>query len=110
MAKNWKNSTLSERIEYVLKEMEWTEAELTRQIDAAGQSTVQQWRTGRNKTMQSRFAWPLQDKHRWNARWLLDGEGDPRLAYVEPERQQLIERVGALPADRLKALVAFISG
>jgi hypothetical protein len=112
VARDWKKSTLAQRVEYLLETMEseaeWDEAELARQMGAKGQSTVQHWRLGRNKRMQSRFAWPLQDKHRWSARWLLDGDGEPRMPYVEAEKRKLIETVSTLPADRLRALVTLI--
>lgn len=106
--KSWKKSTLAERVQYVLDEMEWTEAEFARQVGARGQSAVQHWTIGRNKTIKPKFAWPLQDKHRWSARWLLDGEGEPRIPFVEAEKQKLIERVSSLPAERLKALAELI--
>lgn len=106
MARNWTKSTLAERLTYVLEQMDWDEAELARQIGAAGQSTVQHWTTGRNKKMQSRFAWPLQDNHHWSARWLLDGEGEPKMPYVDPEKRKIIEGVSALPVERLRHLAA----
>lgn len=108
VAKNWTKSTLGERLEFVMSEMEWDEAELARQMGARGQSTVQHWIRGRNKRMQSRFAWPLQDKHHWSARWLLDGEGEPRMPYIDAEKQKIVDRVTALPIERLKALAAAI--
>lgn len=107
--RNWKKTTLAERLQYVLDvmadELGWDEAELARQMGARGQSTVQHWLKGRNKRMQSRFAWPLQDNHRWNARWLLDGEGEPRIAFVAPEKRRLVDRVSSMPVERLKALL-----
>jgi transcriptional regulator with XRE-family HTH domain len=108
VTKNWTRSTLAERLAYVLKETGWSEAELARQIGANGQSTVQHWLRGRNKTMQPRFANALQDKHRWDARWLLEGHGDPRLPFVEAEKQQILDRVSALPIERLRALAELI--
>lgn len=106
--KNWKKSTLADRLQYVMDEMKWNEAELARQIGAAGQSTVQQWTKGRNQTMQSKFVWPLVDNHRWSARWLLDGDGEPRMPFVEAERRRLIETVSSQPLERLRAVVALL--
>jgi hypothetical protein len=98
---------LAERLEHVLREMEWKPADLGRACEVSEQSTVGNWLSGRNKTMDPVFAFRLQDKHRWNARWLLEGEPwPPRLPAMEMERQRILDGVGALPMERLKALAS----
>lgn len=107
MAENKKN-TLSRRLKHVLEVMDWTETELARAIGAGHQSTVQHWIVGRNKRMQSRFAWPLQDKYGWNARWVLDGEGPERIPAPDPEKDQIIEELSRLSIERLRAIRSII--
>lgn len=109
MAKIWKNSTLGERLEYVLEEMEWDGAQLAREIGAPHQSTVGNWLSGYNKTMAPRFAFALQDKYRWNARWLLLSEGPPRISTPDESKEKILDELRNLPLDRLKAVRAVLS-
>jgi hypothetical protein len=106
MARNWKNSTLAERVEYILKEMGWKEAQMTREIGASEQSTIQHWTTGRNKTMARKFARCLQTKYRWNELWIHDGEGEPRIDVDALAKERVLEKFKDLPLERLKALAA----
>lgn len=88
--------------------MGWDQATLAREMGTE-QNRLQHWLTGRNKTMKSKYAWPLQDKYRWNARWLLDGEGVERLPAPDPEKERIIEDLRSLPTDRLKAIRTALS-
>lgn len=99
---------LAERLNYVMEEMGWSAADLAREVEASEQSTVGNWLSGRNKSMAPAFAYRLQDKHYWNARWLMEGtEGLPRrLPVLEPERKQVLEHFTALPLERLRAVMA----
>jgi hypothetical protein len=97
---------LAEKLEYVMNEMDWKPADLTRAVGASEQSTIGNWLAGRNKTMEPRFAYRLQDDYSWNARWLLEDDHPPRLELVEPERKRIIKEVAELPLDRLRALAA----
>lgn len=106
MGKNWKNSTLAERVAYILSEMGWTEAEMARQIGAREQSTVQHWTLGRNKTMSRRFARALQNKHRWNELWVMYAEGEPRIDVNAAEKERILAQFREFSLDRLKALAA----
>lgn len=99
-----KSKTLSRRIKHILEVMEWTETDMAREIGAGHASTIQHWTTGRNKRMQSRFAWPLYDKYRWNPRWVLDGEGPERVPAPDPEKDKIIEEMRQLPLERLRAI------
>lgn len=99
---------MAERLDYVLREMKWNQADLARAVKASEQSTVGNWFSGRNKTMEPRFAFLLQDEHYWSARWLLEGEGPPRLEVIEPEKRKILEDVSELPLDRLRAVAAVL--
>lgn len=114
MARNWKNSLLKDRVAHVLAVMEeeqgWEhpQVELARAMKT-GQNNLQHWLSGRNLTMKSRYAWPLQDKYRWNARWVLDGEGPERIPAPDPEKDKILEDIRRLSVERLKAIKSVVS-
>ena len=103
MARDWKNSTLAERLEHVLKVMEWSPAEMGRAIGTPHDSTVSNW-INRNRRMDYHYAFVLQDKYGWNARWLLEAVGRERVA--EPERAEILGSLEVLPIERLRAIKA----
>lgn len=108
MAKNWKNSTLAERLQYVMDEMDWQyKAELARAVNTPHQSTVGNWFL-RDGSMDPKYAFRLQDKHRWNARWLLQGEGPERIPAPDPEVDEIIKEIQDLPKERIQALRAIL--
>lgn len=92
-----------------MDEMGWNKAQLSREIGAKNQSTVGEWMNHRNSSMDPRFAWPLQDKYRWNARWLLLGEGPERIPAPDPEKEQIIEELRQLPVERLIAIKSVVA-
>lgn len=106
MARDWTTSSLRERLEHVMHEMDWKPADLGRELGTAYDSTVGNWMS-RNSGMDARYAFILQDKHRWNARWLLYGEGPERIP--DPAKAKILEDLSALPIDKLRAIQAAIA-
>ena len=81
---------------------------MSREIGAPHDSTVGNWMR-RNKGMDAYYAFILQDKHRWNARWLLYDEGPERIPAPDPEKAEIIRELEALPVERLRAIRAAIT-
>lgn len=100
--KDRKHPDLASRILYMIDEMGWNKSDLARELDCEP-SAVGNW-IRRNRLMDPRYAFLLQDRHGWNARWLIEGIGPPRLETLPPRTEALIERIKRLPEDRQDAL------
>lgn len=98
---------LRARIRHVLDVMKWTPSQLSREVDAGSPGAVGNW-LGRNRGMDASFAFKLQDKYRWNARWLLEGVLPRRLEVSDEEAETLYQQLLELPADRRKALALIL--
>lgn len=98
---------LSSRIRYVLQEMDWSISRLAREVGAGSPGAVGNW-LSRNQGMDAKFAFVLQDKYRWNARWLLEGVLPRRIEATDKEAEELYRRILDLPADRRKALALIL--
>lgn len=98
---------LASRIKYVLKTMDWTPSQLSREVEAGSPGAVGNWLT-RNQGMDASFAFKLQDKYRWNARWLIEGVLPRRIELSDEEAEALYRQILDLPADRRKALALIL--
>lgn len=112
MPRRRKKSTLAERLQHVLEVMQeergWNKATMAREMGTEP-NRLHHWLSGSRKTMSSRFAWPLQDKYRWNARWILDDDGPERIPAPDPEKDEVIEELRQLPVDRLRAIKSAVA-
>lgn len=98
---------LASRIRYVLKEMGWSPSKLSREVGAGSPGAIGNW-LKRNQGMDASFAFVLQDKYRWNARWLIEGVLPRRIEATDEEAEALYRQILALPADRRKALALIL--
>ena len=98
---------LASRIRYVLKEMGWTPSQLSREVGAGSPGAVGNWLT-RNQGMDASFAFVLQDKYRWNARWLIEGVLPRRIEVTDEEAESLYRAILDLPPERRKALALIL--
>lgn len=100
---------LADRIKRVLDEQfAGNKSEMARAIGLDPASgTVHNW-LRRNRNMDSSYAFILQDKFKWNARWILEGVGPERLNVLDPESEQMIEKIRALPPERRRALAELL--
>lgn len=87
--------------------MEWNQSDLARAIEATP-GAVGNW-LNRNQQMDARYAFILQDKHRWNARWILEGVGPARIELADTEAEALYQQILGMSADRRKALALILS-
>lgn len=100
--KDDKHPTLASRITRILEVMEWSQADFAREIGATP-GAVGHWLL-RNQQMDAGYAFILQDKHRWNARWILEGIGPARIEATDEEAAELYRQILSLPAERRRAL------
>lgn len=107
LRKDDKYPDLASRIRHVLKEMKWTPSRLSREIGASSPGAVGNW-LKRNESIDAKYAFVLQDKYRWNARWLIEGVLPRRLEISDPEAEALYQQILELPTDRRKALVLIL--
>jgi hypothetical protein len=82
--------------------MKWNQSDLAREIGASP-GAVGHW-LFRNQQMDASYAFILQDNHRWNARWILEGIGPARIEVSDEEAEALFREILELPADRRRAL------
>lgn len=87
--------------------MDWTPSQLSREVEAGSPGAVGNW-LSRNQGMDATFAFKLQDKYRWNARWLLEGVLPRRLEVTDEEAEALYQQILGLPAERRKALALIL--
>jgi transcriptional regulator with XRE-family HTH domain len=97
---------LASRIRRMLAVMEWNQSDLAREIGATP-GAIGNW-LHRNQQMDARYAFLLQDRYRWNARWIIEGIGPERLQVVDKEAEELYNRILSLPADRRKGLAILL--
>lgn len=93
---------LASRIRRMLEVMGWSQSDLAREISATP-GAVGNW-LHRNQQMDAQYAFILQDKHRWNARWILEGVGPARIEATDEEAESLYRQIMRLPAPRRRAL------
>lgn len=86
-----------------MDEMGWNQSDLARAADCARQ-TVSSWMNGTNKKISAEFAVRLQTETRFDARWIVSGEGEPRLRTLTPDEERLLAKVRELPEKRREAL------
>lgn len=87
--------------------MDWSQADLAR---AAGcsRAAVTNYMTGFSKNMEPRFAFRLQDKFQWNARWLLEGVGPARVKVLPRDEEEAIEALREMHPEERQAFTRLI--
>lgn len=86
--------------------MQWSQADLSRAAKCTRQS-VTNWMTevsGQKKNIEPKFAFNLQDASRFNARWIIYGEGPARMELADPDDARLFNAISKLPPGRKRAL------
>jgi transcriptional regulator with XRE-family HTH domain len=106
--KDTQHPTLAARLLYILETAQMSKSELAREL-GVGPSTVGNW-INRNGTMEWACAFRLQDKLKWNARWLLEGVGPRKIASSDAEAEQLLREILDLPPERRRALMTLLKG
>lgn len=97
----------AERVQIVLDTTGWTKTKLAIEAGAKSDATVHNW-LARDSTMQAAHAFALQDKHGWNARWLLEGIGPARIEKLSAEDERILQEIRALPEDQRRALALLL--
>lgn len=98
--------TLPQRLQTVMDAMGWSRADLGRAAKASRQN-VTNWMTevsGTKKNIEPRFAFNIMDASRFNARWIIYGDGPPRMELADPADSKLLEAISKLPPERKRAL------
>lgn len=75
-------------------------------LAGASRSVVNQWLTGKIKSIDARYAFKLQDSTGFNAKWIMLGEGAVMKAGDDPFLNQLILFYNELSDDGKHALAA----
>lgn len=99
-------TTLAQRLQTIMDAMGWNQSDLAKAAKTTRQS-VSNWMTqvsGVRGNMEPRFAWNLEDETRFNARWIVYGEGPPRMQIADPADAKLLEAISRLPPERKRAL------
>jgi transcriptional regulator with XRE-family HTH domain len=99
-------TTLPQRLQTVMDAMGWSQADLARAAKTSRQN-ITNWMTevsGSKKSMEPRFAWAIEDATRFNARWIVYGEGPSRIELADPADARLLAEISKLPPERKRAL------
>ena len=67
--------TTSERVTYMMATLKIKEQTEFGNLCGASKSVVYQWLTGRIKSIDAKYAFMLEDKTPFSARWIMLGEG-----------------------------------
>lgn len=71
-----KRMSTAERVQQMLDELNLNQSELSR-LAGATKGLVNQWLNGKTKTIGAKFAYRIESKSHFNARWILLGVGPP---------------------------------
>jgi transcriptional regulator with XRE-family HTH domain len=99
-------TNLPQRLQTIMDAMGWSQADLARAAKTSRQN-VTNWMTevsGTKKAIEPRFAWAIEDATRFNARWIVYGEGPARMELADPLDEKLLRAISKLPAERKRAL------
>lgn len=100
---------LASRIGHVVSEtFDNNQSEMARLIGAGSPGTIGNW-INRNDGMHWSYAFILQDRYGWNARWILEGVLPRRKDVTDEEAEALFRRIVSLPTERRKALQLLLS-
>jgi hypothetical protein len=99
---------LGSRIGYIVEQgFNNNQSEMARAL-GTGPGTIGNW-LNRNQGMDASYAFILQDKYRWNARWVVEGVLPRRIEVTDEEAEALFQRILSLPAERRKALTVILT-
>lgn len=99
-------TTLAQRLQTIMDANGWNQTDLAKAAKTTRQS-VSNWMlqvSGVKGNMEPRFAWNLEDETRFSARWIVYGDGPPRLQIADPIDAKLLEAISKLPEPRKRAL------
>lgn len=74
---NFDMKTTAERVQHMMEVLNVKQIEFA-ELSGASRSLVNQWLSGRIKTIDAKFAFELEDKTHFNARWIILGQGAPK--------------------------------
>ena len=98
-----KKQGLPERLQTIMDAMDWSQADLAREMNCT-RASVNNYMSGFSKNVDPKFAFRLQDRHRWNARWILEGEPPARIVPLTPREEALLAKLRELPEERRRAI------
>ncbi len=100
-------STLPQRLQTIMDAMGWHQQTQLAKAAGASRQNVTNWMTeisGTKKSLEPRFAFNLQDATRFNARWIIYGDGPARMEIADPSDTGLLLAISKLPPERKRAL------
>lgn len=101
-------TALPQRLQTIMDAMGWTQYTQLAKAAGASRQNVTNWMTelsGKKKNIEPRFAFNLQDATRFNARWIIYGDGPARNEIADPLDAKIVERLSKLSAERKRALM-----
>ncbi len=98
--------TLPQRLQTIMDAMGWSQADLGRAAKSTRQS-VTNWMTevSGTRNIEPKFAFNLSDVTRFNARWIIYGEGPARMELSSPDDEKLLAAIRKLPEERKRVLI-----
>jgi len=99
-----KTTTLADRLQTIMDSMGWeTQVDLAKAAKTTRQ-VVQNWmKRGANQEIKARYAFNLQDRTRFNARWIIYGDGPERIVDMSPDEQRMVAKYRKMPVDKQAA-------
>lgn len=107
------NPSLPDRLRQIKDELGLTEDAQLAKLTGASKSIVHQWLTGRIKSISAKYAYKLEEKTGYSAKWIQLGDGPPRFSQAMvhtietmkamcPEQQYLVARLADQVAEPKK--------
>lgn len=99
-------TTLPQRLQTIMDAMGWSQADLARAAKSTRQS-VTNWMTevSGSRNIEPKFAFNLSDVTRFNARWIIYGDGPARMELSTPDDEKLLSLIRKLPEERKRVLI-----
>lgn len=99
-------TTLPQRLQTIMDAMQWSQAELARAAKCS-RGSVTNWMTGISgrQNIEPKFAFNLADATRFNARWIIYGDGPARMDIADPDDARLLGAISKLPPERKRVLL-----
>lgn len=102
--------TTSERIALMMKELSISEQTEFGRLAGASKSVVGQWLSGEIKSVGPRYAYALEERTGFSARWIMLGEGGKKINYLNAAQDILPYNVNSYPVPLLNTRASMGSG
>jgi hypothetical protein len=102
----WVKTTLPQRLQTIMDAMGWNQVQLAAAAKCT-KGSVTNWmhQVSGGKHIEPKFAFNLSDATRFNARWIIYGDGPARMEISTADDERLMSLIRKLPEERKRVLI-----